>query len=249
MITDILGDFEDEIVEETENSASVVSPDVQPTEKEEPTEPVIVSDNATYTMEQAAKEIGTSPASLRAFLNELGEDVIAISRTLGGHRRLTYDNIEQIRRYYEIVRNNGMSVKQLKEVLNTQEGKILAKTNELEQLAELLQLFRSQTRSDLEEMARAIANQVVDNNKLMLEQKDNEREHVYNELKSSINEEASSKISDLEENLNKKIETLSSLIGALAEDNKKKDEEIAILKAQNEKILENTTKKRRWPFS
>ena len=185
---------------------------------------------------------------MRTFLNELGEEHIDIARTPGGHRRLTYENIQTIRRYQEIMKNNGFTVKQLKEKLNTNEGKIIARTSELEQLTELFSLIRTQTRADLEEMASIITDKLQSSNQLLLEHKDSEVANAAKEIKESVKDDVKTEVGEMEKRLEEQIEALSSIINTLAADNKKKDEQIAKLQEQNEQIIANTARKSRWPF-
>ena len=274
MITDILGDLiEDEDIEEqaeitaedntpvaginsredsTENSEntgisedSEASDDVEIAKaviEDEPTVNV-AADDTFYTMDQAAeelKDLNITPNSLRTFLNELGEEHIDIARTPGGHRRLTYENIQTIRRYQETMKNYGFTVKQLKEFLNTKEGKITAKTSGVAQLTEFFSLF--------EEMASSIIDKIQSSNQLLLEHKDAEVANAAKEIKESVKDDVKAEVGEMEKRLEGQIEALSSLINTLAADNKKKDEQIAKLQAQNEQIIANTARKSRWPF-
>lgn len=203
----------------------------------------VVADDTFYTMDQAAeelKDLNITPNSLRTFLNELGEEHIDIARTPGGHRRLTYENIQTIRRYQETMKNYGFTVKQLKEFLNTKEGKITAKTSGVAQLTEFFSLF--------EEMASSIIDKIQSSNQLLLEHKDAEVANAAKEIKESVKDDVKAEVGEMEKRLEGQIEALYSLINTLAADNKKKDEQIAKLQEQNEQIIANTTRKSRWPF-
>ena len=195
--------------ESTENSENTdVSEDTEASDdveivkeviEDEPTVNVI-ADDTFYTMDQAAeelKDLNITPNSLRTFLNELGEEHIDIARTPGGHRRLTYENIQTIRRYQEIMKNNGFTVKQLKEKLNTNEGKIIARTSELEQLTELFSLIRTQTRADLEEMASIITDKLQSSNQLLLEHKDSEVANAAKEIKESVKDDVKTEVVEM----------------------------------------------------
>lgn len=203
----------------------------------------VVADDTFYTMDQAAeelKDLNITPNSLRTFLNELGEEHIDIARTPGGHRRLTYENIQTIRRYQETMKNYGFTVKQLKEFLNTKEGKITAKTSGVAQLTEFFSLF--------EEMASSIIDKIQSSNQLLLEHKDAEVANAAKEIKESVKDDVKAEVGEMEKRLEGQIEALYSLINTLAADNKKKDEQIAKLQEQNEQIIANTARKSRWPF-
>lgn len=276
MITDILGDLiDDEDIEEqaeitAEDNTSVtginsreestdVSEDAEASDdveivkeviEDEPTVNV-VADDTFYTMDQAAeelKDLNITPNSLRTFLNELGEEHIDIARTPGGHRRLTYENIQTIRRYQETMKNYGFTVKQLKEFLYTKEGKITAKTSGVEQLTEVFSLFRTQNRADFEDMASSLIDKIQSSNQLLLEHKDAEVANAAKEIKESVKDDVKAEVGEMEKRLEGQIEALYSLINTLAADNKKKDEQIAKLQAQNEQIIANTARKSRWPF-
>lgn len=211
----------------------------------------VVADDTFYTMDQAAeelKDLNITPNSLRTFLNELGEEHIDIARTPGGHRRLTYENIQTIRRYQETMKNYGFTVKQLKEFLYTKEGKITAKTSGVEQLTEVFSLFRTQNRADFEDMASSLIDKIQSSNQLLLEHKDAEVANAAKEIKESVKDDVKAEVGEMEKRLEGQIEALYSLINTLAADNKKKDEQIAKLQAQNEQIIANTARKSRWPF-
>lgn len=238
--------------ESTENSEytgisedSEASDDVEIVKEVIEDEPTVnvVADDTFYTMDQAAeelKDLNITPNSLRTFLNELGEEHIDIARTPGGHRRLTYENIQTIRRYQETMKNYGFTVKQLKEFLNTKEGKITAKTSGVAQLTEFFSLF--------EEMASSIIDKIQSSNQLLLEHKDAEVANAAKEIKESVKDDVKAEVGEMEKRLEGQIEALYSLINTLAADNKKKDEQIAKLQEQNEQIIANTTRKSRWPF-
>ena len=211
----------------------------------------VVADDTFYTMDQAAeelKDLNITPNSLRTFLNELGEEHIDIARTPGGHRRLTYENIQTIRRYQETMKNYSFTVKQLKEFLYTKEGKITAKTSGVEQLTEIFSLFRTQNRADFEDMASSLIDKIQSSNQLLLEHKDAEVANAAKEIKESVKDDVKAEVGEMEKRLKGQIEALSSLINTLAADNKKKDEQIAKLQEQNEQIIANTARKSRWPF-
>lgn len=238
--------------ESTENSENTdVSEDAEASDDVEIVKEVIedeppvnvVADDTFYTMDQAAeelKDLNITPNSLRTFLNELGEEHIDIARTPGGHRRLTYENIQTIRRYQETMKNYGFTVKQLKEFLNTKEGKITAKTSGVAQLTEFFSLF--------EEMASSIIDKIQSSNQLLLEHKDAEVANAAKEIKESVKDDVKAEVGEMEKRLEGQIEALYSLINTLAADNKKKDEQIAKLQEQNEQIIANTARKSRWPF-
>lgn len=238
--------------ESTENSEyagisedSEASDDVEIVKEVIEDEPTVnvVADDTFYTMDQAAeelKDLNITPNSLRTFLNELGEEHIDIARTPGGHRRLTYENIQTIRRYQETMKNYGFTVKQLKEFLNTKEGKITAKTSGVAQLTEFFSLF--------EEMASSIIDKIQSSNQLLLEHKDAEVANAAKEIKESVKDDVKAEVGEMEKRLEGQIEALYSLINTLAADNKKKDEQIAKLQEQNEQIIANTARKSRWPF-
>lgn len=238
--------------ESTENSENTdVSEDVEASDDVEIVKEVIedespvnvVADDTFYTMDQAAeelKDLNITPNSLRTFLNELGEEHIDIARTPGGHRRLTYENIQTIRRYQETMKNYGFTVKQLKEFLNTKEGKITAKTSGVAQLTEFFSLF--------EEMASSIIDKIQSSNQLLLEHKDAEVANAAKEIKESVKDDVKAEVGEMGKRLEGQIEALYSLVNTLAADNKKKDEQIAKLQEQNEQIIANTARKSRWPF-
>lgn len=238
--------------ESTENSENTdVSEDVEASDDVEIVKEVIedeppvnvVADDTFYTMDQAAeelKDLNITPNSLRTFLNELGEEHIDIARTPGGHRRLTYENIQTIRRYQETMKNYGFTVKQLKEFLNTKEGKITAKTSGIAQLTEFFSLF--------EEMASSIIDKIQSSNQLLLEHKDAEVANAAKEIKESVKDDVKAEVGEMGKRLEGQIEALYSLVNTLAADNKKKDEQIAKLQEQNEQIIANTARKSRWPF-
>lgn len=164
-----------------------------------------------YGTETVAEMLGITAQTVRCYCDDFPE-FITISRKEKGQRILTQENIDQLRYVLEIKEKKNLTKSQLKAYLqNPEKYEMTDKDREIEVLKQML----TGITTNMEKQYRALVNEVIENNRLMIENKDNAMYDMFQELSGKIQTQQ---------------EQISGLVGSM-----KKQEEISTI--EKEKAL------------
>lgn len=234
-------DYEDEDLEsdDTDDLAydeevSTEDPEFIKRKRKEMPTITVEGDHIYYHTKDVAKLLHLKPQDIRNICKDFSE-FLDIETLPSGHRRYTLSDVNKIRSILELKSNNRYTTEQTKAALATEEGQIMIAHDEPERLKKLMEWTLEQMQLIVEEkVSEAISKQT----EFLLESK---------EEKTLLIEENEKKQQTIDE-LNNKLDALTTKMEKLLKDNGDKDEKLERLMEKNEEILRETQKKKRGLF-
>ena len=242
----------------------VVDDDHQPDDEKEAVSGTVEGHGIYFKTKDVARELGITVQDVRNY-DKIFEEFLNVERTASGHRLFTREYIDKLAAILELKKTNNYTFEQTKEALSTDEGQIMSARDEMERLHKLLELMTSRIETSGNEVKRAVREEITEtissltSNLLIDTQKNDEQVETLirqnDELKEALvaNQTASAKsILELKEQLSesrRQNEEIMTMLTSVLSDQQKKTAQMEELSAQNEKLFEEVSKKKkRWFF-
>ena len=232
--------------DKTEESLSAFMP-----EKETEEEPIVSvkgkveGGSVFYKTGDVAEELNITDQDVRNYA-QFFEDILKIEKTPSGHRRYTRENIDKLASILRLKQENNYTFEQIRDLLRSDEGKIVTAGDDLSRLRELM----SWTLTQMSTIVKSEVSFVLSEKELMIEDKYSKENAALLEDKEKREKELDEIKSELE-NLKEEKLGVQKQIEEIKEETSQKDREISSLQEENEKMrkqLEEYAKKKWYQF-
>ena len=224
------------------------SNDPEEKEKTDPEAPLkgkVEGGSMFYKTGDVAEELHITDQDVRNYA-QFFEDVLKIEKTPSGHRRFTRENIDQLASILRLKQENNYTFEQIRDLMRSDEGKIVTAGDDLSRLRELMSwtlsqmstVVKSEVSAAISERELALEDKYASQNAALLEDK-KEKEKELDRIRSELEDEKRRK---------EEAETENDRMKAREEE---KEKEIALLQEENEKMkreLEELSKRKWYQF-